>query len=246
MPHPDPRAPRLFVAAPLTGGTEIELSRDQTHYLMHVMRRQEGDAAVIFNGRDGEWAAVVAAVSRRSARLTVTERLRRQQPAPDISYCFAPLKRARTDFIAQKVTELGAARLQPVTTRHTIATRVNTERLAANAIEAAEQCGILWVPEVCEPVTLAAFVSERDGKRSLIFCDETAPVASPLDALGRASPGPLDVLIGPEGGFSGEERELLRDADGCIALSLGPRIMRADTAGIAALTLVQAVLGDWR
>jgi 16S rRNA (uracil1498-N3)-methyltransferase len=246
MPCPDARAPRLFVEAPLAGGAEVVLSRDQAHYLANVMRRQIGDAAVIFNGRDGEWAAVVASAGRRSAVLTVTEQLRRQSLPPDIAYCFAPLKRARIDFIAQKATELGATAIQPVTTRHTVASRVNTARLRANAVEAAEQCGVLWVPTVAEPVALEHYLAGRAAGRLLVFCDEAAPVANPLDALAGAPPGPVDILIGPEGGFSDDERALLRRCDDLLVISLGPRIMRADTAGLAALTLVQATLGDWR
>lgn len=245
MYPPDARAPRLFIDVPLAGGAEVTLGRDQMHYLVTVMRRGQGDAAVLFNGHDGEWAAVIAEIGRRSARLTVTEQLRPQSEPPDLRYCFAPLKRARLDFIAQKATELGATGLQPVTTRHTVATRVNTERMRANATEAAEQCGVLWVPNVAEPLALHAFLDARAKDRILVFCDEAAPRANPIAALMTLEKGPIDVLIGPEGGFTVEERTAIRDRDRVLALSLGPRIMRADTAGIAALTLVQAVCGDW-
>lgn len=242
----DARAPRLFIEDRLFGGARLTLGRDQTHYLVNVMRREAGDAALLFNGRDGEWAAVVAELGRRSARLTVTEQLRPQSAPQDIAYCFAPLKRARLDFVAQKATELGAAALQPVVTRHTVATRVNVERLRANAVEAAEQCGVLWVPEVSEPAPLEHYLSEREGSRLLIFCDERAPMSNPLEALAKATPGPIDVLIGPEGGFAEAERDAIRASESVLALSLGPRIMRSDTAGVAALALVQAVLGDWK
>ena len=245
MQLPDARAPRLFIDEPLTGGAELTLGRDQTHYLVNVMRREAGEAALLFNGRDGEWAAVIGEIGRRSAQLTVTEQLRPQAAPQDIRYCFAPLKRARLDFIAQKATELGAAALQPVVTRYTVATRVNMDRLRANAVEAAEQCGVLWVPDLAEPMPLERCLAERDNARLLIFCDEGAPLANPIAALSAAAPGPLDVLIGPEGGFTEEERAAVKSCDKVLALSLGPRIMRADTAGIAALSLVQAVLGDW-
>lgn len=245
MHLPDARAPRLFVETPLAGGTEVTLERDQTHYLVNVMRRGIGDAAVLFNGRDGEWAAVIATLGRRSARLLVTEQLRPQAAPQDIRYCFAPLKRARLDFIAQKATELGAAALQPVVTRHTVAARVNVERLRANAIEAAEQCGVLWVPEIAEPLPLDRFLAGRERQRVLVFCDESAPLTSPIEALSKIETTCIDVLIGPEGGFAEEERQAIREAGHAVALSLGPRIMRSDTAGIAALALIQAVLGDW-
>lgn len=246
MPLPPARAPRLFVAATLAGGEEVSLPREQAHYLLNVMRLKAGDAVVLFNGCDGEWAGVISSAGKRAASLTVADPLRPQSAPRDIRYCFAPLKRARTDFIAEKATELGASMIQPVMTHHTVAERVRTDRLRANAVEAAEQCGILWVPEVGEPVSLDAFLSERDPARLLVFCDEAAPVADPLAALRAASGPPLDVLIGPEGGFAREERETLYRLENVVSISLGPRVMRADTAGVAALALVQAVLGDWR
>lgn len=245
MPAPHARTPRLFVESDLAGGARIELVRDQAHYLLNVMRLKPGDAVIVFNGREGEWTATIAEARRRAATLTVVEMLRPQASPPDIHYCFAPLKRARVDFIAQKATELGAKRLSPILTRHTVAERVKLDRLRANAVEAAEQCSILWVPEIDEPRSLDAFLAARDPERSLIFCDEAASITNPIAALKMARPGPIDVLIGPEGGFAGNERETILRADGVLALSLGPRIMRADTAGVAALTLVQAVLGDW-
>lgn len=246
MSGSDARTPRLFVDASLAEGAEVELAREQAHYLVNVMRLKPGDAVVVFNGRDGEWAATVAEAGRKAATLTAGQSRRTQSAPPDIHYCFAPLKRARLDFIAQKATELGAARLTPVVTRHTVPDRVNTQRLRANAVEAAEQCGILWVPDIDEPVALNAWLGARDASRLLVFCDEAAPVANPLDALRAARPDGIDVLIGPEGGFSDEERTILLRAPEVLAISLGPRVMRADTAGVAALALVQAVLGDWR
>lgn len=240
------KAPRLYVEAPLAAGASVPLAADSVHYLVNVLRRQAGAPVILFNGRDGEWAAELRNVRKKQADAEVTERLRPQPEAPDLHYCFAPIKRARVDFIAQKATELGASVLQPVITHHTNAERVRTDRLRANAVEAAEQCGICWIPDVEEPVQLSRFLEERDRDRLLIFCDEAAPVADPVAALGGAAPGPLAVLIGPEGGFSEEERSLLLRAENVLPISLGPRVMRADTAGVAALALVQAVLGDWR
>jgi len=239
------KAPRLYVDSPLAAGTAFALDADQAHYLMNVMRRNDGDPVIVFNGRDGEWQGALRRTGKRAAEIDPVEKRRDQSFPVDIHYCFAPIKRARLDFIAQKATELGAARLRPVLTRYTVSERVKTERLAANAVEAAEQCGILWVPEVDDPVALETFLATRDPARWLIFCDESAPVADPVTALRGVPDAPLAVLIGPEGGFSEEERDALRRADNVLAISLGPRVMRADTAGIAAMTLVQAIKGDW-
>ncbi len=237
---------RLFVDAPLAEGARVSLSGDQAHYLVNVMRRGDGDPVALFNGRDGEWTGAIRKTGKRSVEVELSERTRGQSAPPDIHYCFAPIKRARLDFIAQKATELGAALLQPVLTRFTVAERVKTERLAANAVEAAEQCGVLWVPEIAEPVAFERFLAGRNPARTLVFCDEAAPVADPIEALKAAPDGPFAVLIGPEGGFAEEERQLLRRGENVVAVSLGPRVMRADTAGIAALALLQAVKGDWR
>ncbi len=240
------KAPRLYVESPLAEGTPVPLAAEQAHYLLNVMRRADGDPVALFNGRDGEWRGTIRRTGKRTAEADLSEKLREQTAPPDIHYCFAPIKRARLDFIAQKATELGASLLQPVLTRYTVAERVKTERLAANAIEAAEQCGILWVPDVAEPVPFERFLADRDPGRTLIFCDEAALLANPIAALQAVPEGPLAVLIGPEGGFSGEERQALLRAENVAAISLGPRVMRADTAGIAAMTLIQAVKGDWR
>ncbi len=186
------RTPRLFVDAPLGPRGEVVLARDQAHYLVNVMRLKAGDPVIVFNGRDGEWDAAVAGAGRREASLAVGRLRRPQASPPDIRYCFAPLKRARLDFIAQKATELGAARLTPVLTRHTVPDRVNGERLRANAVEAAEQCGILWVPAVDEPQPLDRFLEGRDSARLLVFCDEAAPVANPVDALAATEEAPLE------------------------------------------------------
>jgi len=240
MAHP----PRLFVDSPLGNDASVALTPEQSHYLINVMRRADGDPVLLFNGRDGEWQAAIRRSGKKLAVAVVETRTRGQTSPVDLHYCFAPIKRARLDFVAQKATEMGVSLLQPVLTRFTQAERVKTERLRANAVEAAEQCGVLWVPDVAEPVGLDRYLGERDPGRTLIFCDEAAPTANPIEALKAVPDGPLAVLIGPEGGFSDEERHALRSAANVAAISLGPRIMRADTAGIAALALVQAVKGD--
>jgi 16S rRNA (uracil1498-N3)-methyltransferase len=246
MPDYDFRAPRLFVEAALAAGTAIALERDQSNYLGNVLRLKAGDGILVFNGRDGEWQASLSGRKRRD-QLTIGTQTRPQDNLPDLAYVFAPLKHARLDYIVQKAVEMGAAKLQPVLTRHTQVARVNGMRMRANAIEAAEQCGILSLAEIADPLTLERFLGERDGERLLVFCDEAADIADPLAALSaakRAGHG-IDVLIGPEGGFSADERATLLRQPRTLRLSLGPRILRADTAGVAALALVQTALGDW-
>lgn len=247
MPQLDFRAPRLFVDAPLRMGEVVLLEREQSNYLGNVLRLAEGDAIRVFNGRDGEWRAAIRG-RKRPETLVIDAFERGQDRLPDLAYVFAPLKHARLDYMVQKVVEMGASRLQPVITRFTQVSRVNVERMRANAVEAAEQCGILSLAAVTEPMPLERFMNERDGNRLLVFCDEAADVADPLEALrGIAAAGQgIDVLIGPEGGFAEEERVLLRRQPRLLILSLGPRILRADTAAVAALALVQAALGDWR
>ncbi|RAI36924.1 16S rRNA (uracil(1498)-N(3))-methyltransferase [Rhodoplanes roseus] len=252
MARYDFRSPRLFVDAALTPGARVALAAPHLHYLRDVLRLKPGDPVLAFNGRDGEWRTALAEEGRRAMALAVVERIRAQTPAGDLHYLFAPLKRARLDYLVQKAVEMGASRLQPVVTRYTQAERVNTERMRANVVEAAEQCGILALPEVAEPVPLDKALAALDSGRRLVFCDEDAPVADPLAALAgvreagaAAASVPVAVLIGPEGGFSPEERELLLARPGVVRLALGPRILRADTAAVAALALVQAVLGDW-
>lgn len=237
---------RLFVADDLASGARVMLSPDQHNYLRNVLRLNAGDPLLVFNGRDGEWKAVIVGQGKRATALDIEQQTRPQKGGPDLVYLFAPLKRSRLDYMVQKATELGAARLQPVMTQHTVAERVNVDRLRANAIEAAEQCGVLRVPEVAEPKKLAAVLEDWDGSRTLIVCDEAAPVANPIEALAKVAQGPIAVLIGPEGGFAKAEREVLMAKPYTVAISLGPRIMRADTAAVAALALVNAVLGDWR
>lgn len=242
----DFRGTRLFVEADLEPGEAITLSRDQINYLVNVMRLDDGDLILVFNGRDGEWRARIEITGKRQARLVVENQARAQSGGPDLVYLFAPLKRARLDYVVQKATELGVARLQPVITRHTIAERVNSDRMRANVIEAAEQCGILRIPSIAMPERLDRLLMTWTPARRLIFCDEAAPIADPVRALRELTPGPLAVLIGPEGGFSAEEREMLVALPFVTRIAMGPRILRADTAAVAALTLVNAVLGDWK
>jgi 16S rRNA (uracil1498-N3)-methyltransferase len=246
MPDYDFRAPRLYLDAPLQARETVTLGRDQSNYLGNVLRLKAGDTILVFNGRDGEWQAELSGRKRVDA-LTIGRQTRPQDRLPDIAYVFAPLKHARLDYMVQKAVEMGASRLQPVLTRFTQVSRVNGERMRANVIEAAEQCGITALAEVADPVTLERFLSERSGARLLVFCDEAADLGNPLQALQQAAAADgIDVLIGPEGGFAEEERTLLLRQPDILRLSLGPRILRADTAGVAALALVQAVLGDWR
>ena len=244
MPELDFRAPRLYVDAPLHAGQTIELERDQSNYLGNVLRLGAGDTILVFNGRDGEWKAEIAG-RKRPDSLTIESQTRPQDRLPDLTYVFAPLKHARLDYMVQKAVEMGAARLQPVLTRFTQIARVNGERMRANAIEAAEQCGILSLAAVADPMPLDRFLSSRDPTRLLVFCDEAADVADPFAALRAAKAQGVDVLVGPEGGFAEEERTELLGQPQILRLSLGPRILRADTAAVAALTLVQSALGDW-
>jgi 16S rRNA (uracil1498-N3)-methyltransferase len=246
MPGYDFRTPRLYVAVPLASGGEVALERSQAHYLTTVLRLQAGQGVLIFNGRDGEWRATLDG-ARRAAQLRVAEQTRAQTAPADLHYLFAPLKSARLDYMVQKAVEMGVSRLQPVLTRHGQVARVNAERMRANAIEAAEQCGILCLPEIEALIALPRLIAERDPARWLVFCDEDAETANPAAALGALPPhAPLAVLVGPEGGFAEDERAALLKLPNVVRLALGPRILRADTAAVAVLALVQAVVGDWR
>ncbi|MCA1498782.1 MULTISPECIES: 16S rRNA (uracil(1498)-N(3))-methyltransferase [unclassified Bradyrhizobium] len=247
MPSHDFRAPRLFVDATLAQDARVPLDRDQSNYLGNVLRLAAGAEVLAFNGRDGEWQAAIEG-RKRPDGLVILQQTRPQDHLADLTYVFAPLKHARLDYMVQKAIEMGAAALQPVLTRFTQASRVNTERMRANVVEAAEQCGILSIASVAEPVPLERFLSQRPADRLLIFCDEAAEVQNPIQSLqgAREVGRGIDVLIGPEGGFAEEERALLLRQPKILQLALGPRIMRADTAAVAALALVQAVLGDWR
>ena len=242
----DYRAQRLFCDVPLGAGEVITCDSDQANYLLNVLRLATGDSILVFNGVDGEWRTTVAQSGKRRCSLEVVEQVRTQSGGPDIDYLFAPLKRARLDYMVQKATELGVGRLRPVYTRHTVAERVNLQRMKANVIEASEQCGILRLPTICEPKKLSSIVAEWQVSRTLIFADESAKVASPLAVLEGVARGPCAVLVGPEGGFAEAERNLLLHQSFTVPISLGPRIMRADTAAVAALALINSVLGDWR
>ena len=250
MPRYDFRSPRLYVEAPLAGGQTLGLDPAQANYLRNVLRLKAGAPVLVFNGCDGEWQATLIDSGKRALALAVGEQTRAQTRPLGLHYLFAPLKHARLDYMVQKAVEMGASRLHPVLTRHTQVTRVNLDRMRANAIEAAEQCGILTLPEIAAPASLEDMLAKRKAERLLVFCDEEAEVRDPIAALAAARPqvgaAPLAVLIGPEGGFTEDERSALLRAPNVIRLALGPRILRADTAAVAALTLVGAVLGDWR
>jgi 16S rRNA (uracil1498-N3)-methyltransferase len=250
MARYDFRTPRLFVTAPLGPGLTVTLDAAQNHYLAGVMRMSAGDPVLLFNGEDGEWKARLAGTAKRNAVLTV-EAITRPQPSPGrLHHLFSPLKRARLDYMVQKAVEMGASHLHPVMMRHTQAERVNLDRMRANVIEAAEQCGILTIPHVAAPQDLAAALAALDGGCCLVFCDEDAPPGDPVATL-RADLGgeqdkELAVLIGPEGGFADDERAMLLRRPNTSRIALGPRILRADTAAVAALAVVQAAAGDWR
>jgi 16S rRNA (uracil1498-N3)-methyltransferase len=242
MPRIDFRTPRLFVDHALDANTMFDLDHNQANYLRNVLRLGFGDRLLVFNGRDGEWAATLRPGKR--AALELTELIRPQDQAADIRYAFAPLKHARLDYIVQKAVEMGASTLAPIITQHTQVSRVNLDRMRANVNEAAEQCGILNIAAVAEPLPLAVFLRDREATRLLVFCDEDADEADPIVAL-RSAPahGGIDVLIGPEGGFAETERRALLETHPVVRLSLGPRILRADTAGVAALALIEAAFG---
>ena len=235
---------RLYVDHPLGAGQSVPLDRGQAHYLFGVMRQTLGAQIALFNGRDGEWLAEVSRAGKRDGTLTCLAQSRPLQMPPDLWLCFAPIKKARTDFIVEKAAEMGAARIVPVMTAFTNAGRVQRDRLQAHAVEAAEQCGGTYVPEVAEAVRFDRLLEGWDATRRLMFCDEAlAGAAGPAVALGP--PGPWAILIGPEGGFSESERARLARLEAAVAVRLGPRILRADTAAVAALTLWQQALGDW-
>ena len=249
MARYDYRSPRLYVAVALAPGAVLTLEKPQAHYLRNVLRLKGGDTILVFNGKDGEWRATLSDADRRGRELSVHESTRAQTVPLDLHYLFAPLKHERLDYMVQKAIELGVSRLVPIITQHVQVTRVNLERMRANVIEAAEQCGILDLAEVASPLTFAQMIASRDSERLVVFCDEDAEVKDPVAALTTRRAGgrqPLAVLVGPEGGFAEEERAALLRLPNVVRLALGPRILRADTAAVAALTLVQAVLGDWR
>ena len=233
--------PRLFVREPLSAGRTVELDGSQANYLGNVLRLDRGAELLIFDGLTGEWLARITDASKRHMTLAVESLTREPESIPDVWLAFAPVKRAQTDWLVEKSTELGAARLIPVMTQRTIAERVRLERLEAIAIEASEQCGRTRVPEIVEPMSLRRFVEELDPARRFYFADEEGgePAASAFQE------GPALILVGPEGGFTREEREFVR-AGGACAISLGPRILRSETAALAALSAFMATAGDWR
>jgi len=234
---------RLFVDAALGAAQSVAVSRDQANYLFNVMRLQNGAHVALFNGRDGEWLAEVVQSNKRGGILLCLEQSLPLQLPPDLWLLFAPIKKARTDFIVEKAAEMGAARILPVQTRFTNAERLRQDRLQAHAIEAAEQCGGTFVPEVAELARLETVLAKWPEERQIMFCDET--LVGTQAVLGAAKPGKWAILIGPEGGFAPEEQAMLRALPQAVAVSLGPRILRADTAAVAALTLWQSTLGDW-
>lgn len=242
--------PRLFVSSDLHQAAMCELETPQRHYLLQVLRLTDGSEVVLFNGRDGEWRGRIRAGGRRDCSVEVFELRRTQQREPDLWLCFAPLKRARIDYLVEKATELGAGRLRPVFTERTVVERINRQRLQAHAIEAAEQCERLCVPEVDMPIELMQLIESWPSGRRLILCDESGggrPIAAALTGSG-AEPAeqPLAILVGPEGGFSRRELDRLTALADIVPVGLGPRILRADTAALAALAICQALRGDWR
>ena len=247
MARTDFSTPRLCLADDLAKGIRLALAPEPANYLINVLRLGAGARVLVFNGRDGEFAATLATLDRKRTSLIVAERIRPQEFPPDVDYLFAPLKHARLDYMAQKAVEMGAARLRPVITRRTQVARINLERLAANAREAAEQCGVIWLAEIAPPEPLEVALARWPAERLLVFCDEEAPQANPLEALTSApSAKGVGLLIGPEGGFDETERAAILRTPRVLRLSLGPRILRADTAAVAALALIQARFGDWR
>jgi len=236
---------RLFVQADLGEGSILRCEPAQAHYLLTVLRLKAGAIVGVFNGINGEWEGELLLQGRKSASIRVISRIKKQVPTSDLMYLFAPLKRARLDYMVQKATEMGASILQPVITQYTNVYRLKMERMRLNTIEAAEQCNLLSIPEVREPVGLEEILEDWPTDRRLIYCDEKAERKSAIECLKTIKPGPLALLIGPEGGFSEHETEILRNKPFVVPISLGPRIMRADTAAVAALALVQATLGDW-
>jgi len=237
---------RLYVEAPLGDGESVVPDSGQTHYLLHVMRAKVGDRLSLFNGRDGEWRARIAQTAKRSCRLECEARTSPQHEVPDLWLVFAPVKKTPADYLAQKATELGVRVLQPMLTRRTIVRRVNVERMRANAIEAAEQSGRVSVPEARQPIEFEKLLERWPDDRSILFCDEAGEAPPILDALRNTPGSSCAVFTGPEGGFDPAERAALRALPNVIPVSLGRRILRADTAALAALAVWQSIKGDWQ
>lgn len=249
MPREHKALPRLFIEPALTAGGSISLGREQTNYLVNVLRMGEGDAVIVFNGRDGAWLARIVRAGKKEAVLEIVVQTAHQTPPSDLWFGFAPLKTGRLDYLVQKATEMGAGTIQPVLTKFTQVSRLKADKLAAYALEAAEQCEVLTLPRMAPEIGLVALMESwrtTQGLRRLLFADEAAASSTPVEQIGWLEGLPVGILIGPEGGFSDEERVLLLSQDFVVPISLGPRILRADTAAVAALTLVQAIIGDWR
>jgi len=236
---------RLYVGPDLSAGVAVALDEDQSHYLAHVMRAKPGQRVRLFNGRDGEWLATVEAIAKRTVTLSVDRRTREQDKVPGLWLLLAPVKKTPFDYIVQKATELGVERIRPVMTRRTIVDRVNLDRMQANAIEAAEQSGRMTVPEIDPPMALEKLIQSWDAGRRLAFCDEAGDAQPAATAFANAKCDRYAILTGPEGGFDPVEREMIRAQAFALPVSLGPRIMRADTAAIAALAVWQSTNGDW-
>ena len=246
MPRTHAALPRLHVEPDLIAGNQLTLGKEQSIYLAAVLRKTVGDEVVLFNGRDGAWLCRLTSDSKKAVNLELVEQIAAQTPVSELWYGFAPLKTERLDYVIQKAVEMGAGTIQPVLTRFTQVSRLKHERLVANAIEAAEQCEVLSVPRVEPEVTLERLLDSWPAERALIFADEAEVSSSPVAGLGALKGRPVGLLVGPEGGFSDEERARLRALPYVVPISLGPRILRADTAAVAALAVIQATIGDWR
>jgi 16S rRNA (uracil1498-N3)-methyltransferase len=249
MPRTHASLPRLLVERALGKGEVLSLNREQSNYLAAVLRKRTGDELVVFNGRDGAWLARLSGDNKKAVTLDVIEQVAPQTPPSDLWYGFAPLKSARLEYVVQKATEMGAGIIQPVMTRYTQLHRLNPEKLRAYAVEAAEQCEVLSLPEIASEIALEKLVADWpqvQGDRVLVFADESAASASPVADLQRLAGRRIGLLVGPEGGFSPEERALLLGQPFTVPISLGPRILRADTAAVAGLAVIQAIIGDWR
>jgi len=236
---------RLYLDAPLAEGSVVPLGREQAHYLMTVLRLADGAQVLVFNGRDGEHGATLRPEGRKAANLEIGAQTREQAPQPRLDFLFAPLKVGRIEYLVQKATEMGVGRITPVFTDHTQLHKVNAARLEANILEAAEQCGNLAIPDLGEAVKLEALLAGWDPTRQIIFCNESQAGNNPTEVLSGITERDLALLVGPEGGFSEREREMLTALPFVTPIPLGPRILRADTAAVAALTAVQMTIGDW-